>query len=285
MPGTLFVVATPIGNLEDITARALRVLREVAVIAAEDTRRTAHLLARYAITTSTTSLHEHNERQKSASLIARLERGDSIALVSDAGTPTISDPGQRLIRAALDGGIRVESIPGANAAIAALAVSGVATDAFTFLGFPPSRSKARMEWVERARDIGGTVVFYEAPHRILDTLRALQSIVGDCRVVICRELTKAHEELVVGPISAALERLVSPIGEFTVVAEIGHKTETSQPPTLTDVDVLAMFGHVTENSNISRRRAVTELAKRLQLPPGEVYEAIERAKKSVKRPT
>ena len=285
MPGTLFVVATPIGNLEDITARALRVLREVAVIAAEDTRRTAHLLARYAITTSTTSLHEHNERQKSASLIARLERGDSIALVSDAGTPTISDPGQRLIRAALDGGIRVESIPGANAAIAALAVSGVATDAFTFLGFPPSRSKARMEWVERARDIGGTVVFYEAPHRILDTLRALQSIVGDCRVVICRELTKAHEELVVGPISAALERLVSPIGEFTVVAEIGHKTETSQPSTLTDVDVLAMFGHVTENSNISRRRAVTELAKRLQLPPGEVYEAIERAKKSVKRPT
>ena len=285
MPGTLFVVATPIGNLEDITARALRVLREVAVIAAEDTRRTAHLLARYAITTSTTSLHEHNERQKSASLIARLERGDSIALVSDAGTPTISDPGQRLIRAALDGGIRVESIPGANAAIAALAVSGVATDAFTFLGFPPSRSKARMEWVERARDIGGTVVFYEAPHRILDTLRALQSIVGDCRVVICRELTKAHEELVVGPISAALERLVSPIGEFTVVAEIGHKTETSQPSTPTDADVLAMFGHVTENSNISRRRAVTELAKRLQLPPGEVYEAIERAKKSVKRPT
>src|SRR5207247_578719 len=148
MPGTLFVVATPIGNLEDITGRALRVLREASIIAAEDTRRTAHLLARYAITTPTTSLHEHNEAQKSGSLVDRLERGDNIALVSDAGTPTISDPGNRLIRAAIDAGIRVESIPGPNAAIAALAVSGLPTDSFTFLGFPPTRAKATTEWFE-----------------------------------------------------------------------------------------------------------------------------------------
>src|SRR3954466_10195216 len=151
MPGTLFVVATPIGNLEDITIRALRVLREVAVIAAEDTRRTSHLLARYAITTPTTSLHEHNEVQKAGALVARLERGDDIALVSDAGTPTISDPGQRLIRAAIDAGIRVETIPGPSAAIAALAVSGLPTDSFTFLGFPPIRAKDRNRWFERAR--------------------------------------------------------------------------------------------------------------------------------------
>ena len=153
MPGTLFVVATPIGNLEDITGRALRVLREATIIAAEDTRRTAQLLARYAITTPTTSLHEHNEAQKAGGLVARLERGDSIALVSDAGTPTISDPGQGLIKAAIDAGIRVEPIPGPSAAIAALAASGLPTDSFLFLGFPPARSKARSDWFERVRSV------------------------------------------------------------------------------------------------------------------------------------
>ena len=145
MPGTLFVVATPIGNLEDITLRALRVLREVAVIAAEDTRRTANLLARHAITTSMTSLHEHNEGAKSATIVARLQRGDDVALVSDAGTPTVSDPGGRLIRLAIVAGIRVEPIPGPSAVLAALAVSGLSSDAFTFLGFPPTRSKDRKQ--------------------------------------------------------------------------------------------------------------------------------------------
>ena len=134
MPGTLFVVATPIGNLEDITARALRVLREASIIAAEDTRRTANLLARYAIMTPTTSLHEHNEAQKSASIVERLQRGENVALVSDAGTPTISDPGQRLIRTAIEAGLRVESIPGPNAAIAALAASGLPADTFRLPG-------------------------------------------------------------------------------------------------------------------------------------------------------
>src|SRR5258706_3493419 len=196
MPGTLFVVATPIGNLEDISARALRILREAAVIAAEDTRRTAHLLARYAITTPTTSLHEHNERQKSAALIARLERGDAVALVSDAGTPTISDPGQRLIRQSIEAGIPVQAIPGPSAVLAALTVSGLLSDSFSFFGFPPSRSKARTEWFDRLRAVGGTAVFFEAPHRIRETLSTLQRLVGDCPVTVCREMTKAHETLV-----------------------------------------------------------------------------------------
>ena len=170
MPGTLFVVATPIGNLEDITLRALRVLRSVAVIAAEDTRRTAHLLARHAITTPTTSLHEHNEARKSASLIAWLARGDDVALVSDAGTPTISDPGGHLIREAVAAGIRVEPIPGPSAAMAALAASGLPTETFTFLGFPPTKASARVEWFRKMKAAGGTVVFFEAPHRIRRTL-------------------------------------------------------------------------------------------------------------------
>ncbi len=170
MPGTLFVVATPIGNLEDITVRALRILREVAVIAAEDTRRTAQLLARHAIATPTTSLHEHNEARKAGGLVERLLQGDSIALVSDAGTPTVSDPGGGLIRAALDAGIRVEPIPGASAVMAGLAASGLPTEAFGFLGFPPTRSKARSEWFGRLRTMRGTIVFFEAPHRIQSTL-------------------------------------------------------------------------------------------------------------------
>src|ERR1700676_1350210 len=220
MPGTLFVVATPIGNLEDITARALRVLREVALIAAEDTRRTAHLLARYAITTPTTSLHEHNEKRKSASLVERLKRGDDIALVSDAGTPTVSDPGGRLIGAAIESGVRVEPIPGPSAALAALVASGLPSDTFLFLGFPPTRSKDRMMWFKALRSAERTVVFFEAPHRIRRTLEELKEEVGDCRVMIGRELTKAHEELVRGPISVVLAHLLIPKGEFTVVADL-----------------------------------------------------------------
>src|SRR5262245_42982676 len=162
MSGTLFVVATPIGNLEDITLRALRILREVAIIAAEDTRRTAHLLSRHAISTPTTSLHEHNESKKSATLVARLLRGENVALVSDAGTPTVSDPGSELIRTAIDAGIRVEPIPGPSAVLSALAVSGFPTDAFTFLGFPPQRASDRTAWFDRVRDAGGTIVFFEA---------------------------------------------------------------------------------------------------------------------------
>jgi 16S rRNA (cytidine1402-2'-O)-methyltransferase len=280
MPGTLFVVATPIGNLEDVTARALRTLREVSVIAAEDTRRTSHLLARYAITTPTTSLHEHNEARKSASLIARLLRGDSIALVSDAGTPTISDPGQRVIRAAIDAGIRVEPVPGPNAAIAALAASGLPADSFAFLGFPPARSKARTVWFERARDIGGTVVFYEAPHRIRRTLQELQEVVGDCEVAVFRELTKLHEESVRGPISAVLAAAWMDSGEFTVVAEIGLPTDMRDSRPVEPGQVLAEFDQLTNYRSLSRREAAAEIARRHHIRPNAVYRILERAKLS-----
>lgn len=281
MPGTLFVVATPIGNLEDITGRALRVLREASIIAAEDTRRTAHLLTRYAIMTPTTSLHEHNEVRKSASLVGRLERGENIALVSDAGTPTISDPGSRLIKAAVDAGIRVEPIPGPTAAIAALAVSGLPSESFSFLGFPPVRSKARSEWFERAHTIGGTIVFFEAPHRIRETLEQLRNQVGDCHVVVCRELTKLHEELVRGPISTVLTRITSPTGEFTVVANIGHLTDIAPFQVPSARDVLIEFGELTELARLSRRAAVAKLAKRHKLGANVVYKMIEAAKKSI----
>src|SRR5512132_1668985 len=166
MPGTLYVVATPIGNLEDVTLRALRILREVSLIAAEDTRRTARILQHYSISTRTTSLHEHNERTKTPALIERLLAGESIALVSDAGTPVISDPGTLLVAGAHAAGIRVEPVPGASAAIAALSASGFPQPAFSFIGFPPRRSNDRKlaftGWIQDPR----TLIFYEAPHRI-----------------------------------------------------------------------------------------------------------------------
>src|SRR4051795_5327298 len=232
MPGTLFVVATPIGNLEDITVRALRVLREVAIIAAEDTRRTAHLLARHAITTPTTSLHHHNETRKSAAIIARLERGENVALVSDAGTPTISDPGQALIRDAIAAGVRVEAVPGQSAILTALAASGISGDGFKFRGFPPVRAKDRSSWFAEVCSAPGVLVFFEAPHRIRRTLEELQAVAGDCHIVLGRELTKIHEELVRGPISHVIRSLSDPRGEYTIVAEIGDSPEikTTEKP-------------------------------------------------------
>jgi 16S rRNA (cytidine1402-2'-O)-methyltransferase len=281
MPGTLFVVATPIGNLEDISARALRVLREVALIAAEDTRRTAHLLARYAIATPTTSLHEHNEASKSVALIARLIRGESLALVSDAGTPTVSDPGARLVRAALDASIRVEPVPGPSAALAALAASGAPTDTFLFLGFPPTRAKDRSVWLETVRTAGRTVVFFEAPHRVRRTLQDLLRTVGDRRVTLGRELTKAHEQLVFGPISKVSRDLAEPLGEFTVVLEIGDSTEIKPARPPEDEAVAIEFGQLIENRRLSRRQAISEVARRHRLSPNHVYAAVERVKKSV----
>ena len=280
MPGTLFVVATPIGNLEDITVRALRILREVAVIAAEDTRRTAQLLARHAIATPTTSLHEHNEAGKSAVLVERLLRGDSIALVSDAGTPTVSDPGGLLIRAAIDAGIRVESVPGPSAVLAALAASGLPTDTFSFLGFPPTRGKDRKQWFERVRAIRGTIVFFEAPHRIQSTLTEIARETGNCQAVVCRELTKVHEELVRGPIMEMAEAVGSGRGEFTVVLFIDPMTEIAPVATPTLQMIADEFGVMTNITTVTRRKAINSLARKHGLAPNVVYEMLEAAKKS-----
>ena len=280
MAGTLFVVATPIGNLEDITVRALRILREVTLIAAEDTRRTAHLLARHAITTPTTSLHEHNESTKSASLVARLQRGDSVALVSDAGTPTVSDPGAELIRDAIAAGIRVEPIPGPSAVLAVLAASGLPTETFAFMGFPPTRSKDRTKWFDRLRSLGGTVAFFEAPHRIRETLVELQQAVGDCPVAVGRELTKLHEELVRGQISEVLKDLTNYKGEFAVAVSIGLKTENTNRQRPTAASVASELGEMTAIAGMTKRKAINAVARRHGMAPNEVYELAEAAKKS-----
>ena len=221
MPGILYIVATPIGNLEDITLRAIRTLKEADVIAAEDTRHTQVLLKHFAINTPLTSFHEHTERAKTAQLATRLERGESIALVSDAGTPAISDPGYRLVVAAIGAGIRVIPIAGPSALIAALSAAGLPTDGFDFRGFLPARKQERRSKLQELRDGRYTMVFYETPHRLQESLDDVREILGDRRMVLAREVTKLHEEFLRGRISEVIGEVSRREirGEMTLVIE------------------------------------------------------------------
>ena len=201
MSGTLYIVATPIGNLEDITLRALRVLKEADVIACEDTRHTRKLLSHYQISKPTVSYHEHNERERSAELIEKLEAGLNIALVSDAGTPLVADPGFRVVREAIDRGVPVVPIPGPSAIITAVSASGLPAAEFAFFGFLPARGAARKARLKALADVKSTLVFYEAPHRIKETIADARDAFGDRECVVARELTKVHEEFVRGSLS------------------------------------------------------------------------------------
>lgn len=221
MPGTLYIVATPIGNLEDITLRAVRTLKDVDIIAAEDTRHTQTLLRHFAINASLTSYHEHNERAKTGQLVARLERGESVALVSDAGTPGISDPGYRLVLEATRLGIRVVPIPGPSALIAALSASGLPTAGFNFRGFLPARKRERRSKLQELRVDRYSLVVYETPHRLKESLDDIREIFGDRRMVLAREITKLHEEFLRGRISEVIAE-VGPReirGEVTLIIE------------------------------------------------------------------
>jgi 16S rRNA (cytidine1402-2'-O)-methyltransferase len=279
MSGTLFVVSTPIGNLEDITLRALRVLREVSLVAAEDTRRTAILLKHYNINTPSTSVHEHNERTRIPRLIERLKAGDSIALVSDAGTPTVSDPGFPLIRAARETGIRVEVIPGPSAVLIALVASGLPSESFTFLGYAPFRSKARIEWLTTLLRGSHTTVFFDSPRRIRETLAELSKLEPTRSVAVTRELTKMHETLVIGPISEVHKTFRAETkGEITVVVGPPEGARTSR--TLVDATLLrSQYGCLTNNGDLSRREAIRSLARRYGLSNREVYSQLEESKK------
>ena len=234
MAGMLYVVATPIGNLEDITVRALRILQEVDLIATEDTRRTRILLEHYQISKPLTSLYNHNEVYKAPTLIRRLQEGISIALVSEAGTPLISDPGYRLVQLAIARGVTVVPIPGPSAVIAAVVAAGLPTDRFIFEGFLPKRPGKRRKRLEALRDEPRTLIFYESPRRLYDLLGDMQAQWGDRRVVVARELTKKFEEILRGRITEVRAQLDErpPQGEVTVVVE-GAVSE-ARPPTSRD---------------------------------------------------
>jgi 16S rRNA (cytidine1402-2'-O)-methyltransferase len=276
--GILFVVATPIGNLEDISFRAVRVLREADLIAAEDTRHTAKLLHHYDIRRPAASLHEHNEQETVPLLVEKLRGGARIALVTDAGTPAVSDPGYRLVRAAIDAGFRVEAIPGPSAVLAALVSSGLPTDGFIFAGFPPSKSAARRAWLEALAGERRTLVFFEAPHRIRESLAAALAVLGDREAALGRELTKLHEEVIRGRLSDVLSRLGEPRGEFTVVISGLPVVESESEEQVTDNQLLTEFGRLTE-IGMDRREAISELAGRHRLRSREVFAAIDRARR------
>jgi 16S rRNA (cytidine1402-2'-O)-methyltransferase len=267
-PGTLYVVATPLGNLEDVTLRALRVLRSVALIACEDTRRTARLLNAHDIATPTTSYFEHNERWKGARILEALRQGRDVALVSDAGTPGISDPGYRLVREAREEGLPVTPVPGPSAAVAALSMSGLPTDRFLFVGFLPSRSGARRAALAELARGPQTLVIYESPVRVLATLEDMQEILGDRPAFRCREASKLHQEYRSAPLSrlrSELEGRREIKGEIVLVvggaaAPAPASTETAE----------ALFARLTAEGR-TRREAVKEVARALGLPAREAY--------------
>ena len=277
MPGTLFVVATPIGNLEDVTLRALRVLQTADLIAAEDTRRTARLLAHHGISTPTLSFHQHNTRSRIPQLISRLQRGDSVALVTDAGTPGVSDPGVELVQACVQNGISVDPIPGASAPLAAVIASGFPMVPLTIFGFAPARAKDRSAWFENISAIQNTLTFFETPHRIAKTMEEAGAKLGNRPIMIGRELTKAHQEFIRGTALELSRAFDNARGEFTVV--IGPApavVETAAAPD--DRTIVNEFCYSTEVAGVQRRKAISEIAKRHKMPARSVYQIIEKAK-------
>jgi 16S rRNA (cytidine1402-2'-O)-methyltransferase len=279
MPGILHVVATPIGNLEDITLRALRVLREVTLIAAEDTRRTAKLLTHHGISTPTLSFHEHNFHERIPQLLARLTAGDSIAVVTDAGTPGVSDPGAELVHACVTAGVAVDPLPGASAPLTAVVASGFPVLPLTILGFAPNRSKDRSAFLEGISGLKSTVTFFESPHRVVETLTEAAMALGDRPIMLGRELTKVHQEFLYGTASELAQRLTNPRGEFTVV--VGPVPAPAQQAyDLTDAQVAMEFEQAAQSQGVSRRQAVGVVARKFNKKTREVYAAVERAKKS-----
>lgn len=279
MAGSLYVVSTPIGNLDDITVRALNTLKSVGLVAAEDTRRTGLLLRHFGIATPTTSLHEHNETEKLPALLRKLSDGIDIALVSDAGTPLVADPGQRLIASAIEHGIRVVPIPGTSAVLAALAASGYPADEFVFAGFAPYRSKDRKAWLERLAQESRTVVFFETPHRIDATLSEMAKILVERPISIARELTKLHEEVVRTTARRAVDLPIPHRGEFTIVLA-PYSKPVAEPQVIDDLQLSAYFCRMTDSVELSRREAVVATANKFGLSPNDVYARLERLKGS-----
>jgi len=270
LSGTLYIVATPIGNLEDITFRAVRVLREADVIACEDTRQTRKLLERYSIARPLISYHEHNEASRSEELIQELQRGKNIALVSDAGTPLISDPGYRLVAAARRLGIAVSPIPGPGAFLAALSASGLPTDTFLYLGFLPPKRNQRRKVLERWKGAPATLIFYEAPHRAPEALQDIADVLGGRETVLARELTKVHEEFLRGTPAEILQALAErpPLkGEITLLVAKSAAIEQNQEPLEDAVAELIASG-------IPRMEALKTVARQRGLSKREVYKQL-----------
>lgn len=269
MKGILYIVATPIGNLEDITMRAIRILKEVSLIAAEDTRQTLKLLNHYEISKPLISYHRHNEEIKSDILLEKLENGEDIALVSDAGTPGICDPGEEIIEKAIEKGITIIPIPGACAMINALIASGIDTKEFTFLGFLPTNKKNREEKLNQIEKSSRTIILYEAPHKMKNTLIDLQKILKNRKVVLARELTKIHEEFIREDIGEILKKIDNLKGEMILIIE-GNKSEEKIE---NDLNKLSLEEHFNfyKNMGLEKKEIIKKIAKDRNVNKNEIY--------------
>ena len=270
MKGTLYIVATPIGNLEDITLRALRILKEVDLISAEDTRQTLKLLNHFEINKPLISYHRHNEETKSDILIEKLQNGENIALVSDAGTPGICDPGEEVIKKAIEKGVNVIPIPGACAMINALIASGISTKEFSFLGFLPLNKKLRKEKLNEIKNINKTIILYEAPHKILNTISDLENILENRQVVFAREITKIHEEFIRGTIKEVKEKIENLKGEFVIIIEGNKNLENIE----NKLNLLTINEHYNyyESNGYSKKEIIKLIAKDRNVSKNEIYQ-------------
>ncbi|HTG83039.1 MAG TPA: 16S rRNA (cytidine(1402)-2'-O)-methyltransferase [Geobacteraceae bacterium] len=278
--GTLYIVATPIGNLEDITLRALRILKEVGLIAAEDTRHSRKLLSHYGISRPLTSYFDHNKEFKGNYLLEKLTEGVSVALISDAGTPCISDPGYQLVRDAVAAGITVVPIPGPSAAITAIAASGLPTDRFAFEGFLPNRQGKRRERLASLRDERSVLIFYESPNRLVATLEDMAEILGDREAVVARELTKLYEEFVRGSLTFLAERFRERKVRGEVVVIVAPATEQQERE---GSSVSSLLQNLLTSGDISLKDAVKRVALETGAPRGEVYDEALRVKAGLKK--
>ncbi|WP_430789417.1 16S rRNA (cytidine(1402)-2'-O)-methyltransferase [Virgibacillus flavescens] len=273
--GTVYIVPTPIGNLEDITYRALKILQSSALIAAEDTRNTKKLLTHFEITTSLISYHDHNKESRGHQLMERLENGESIAFVSDAGMPGISDPGYEMVQSAIEASIPVVVLPGANAALCALIGSGLPTTEFLFYGFLPRKKKDRIKELERMKPLQATLLFYESPHRLKETVSAIQEQFGERQVTLARELTKRFEEYIRGSIAEVLQWIhdTELRGEFCIVVE-GNAENTISDEGLwwSHLSVMKHIAHYMEEESMSSKDAIKKVAVERQMPKREVYQ-------------
>lgn len=272
MQGELYIVATPIGNLEDITLRAIRILKEVDIIAAEDTRHTLKLLNHLGLSKPLISYHRHNEEIKTEELINKLLDGKNIALVSDAGTPVISDPGGEIVKVAIENNIKVTPVPGACAAITALIASGIDAKEFTFIGFLPQNKKNRKEKLEQIKNSGVTIILYEAPHKLLQTLKDLKPTVENRNIVLARELTKIHEEYITGTIEEIEQIVQIPKGEYVIIIDKTEKTKKEIE--LEELNTLSIEEHYKyyEKSGLEKKEIIKQIAKDRNVNKNEIYQ-------------
>lgn len=272
MKGTLYLVATPIGNLEDITIRALNVLKEVDLIAAEDTRHTLGLLNHFEISKPLISYYKETEKVKSPILVEKLLNGKNIALVSDAGTPGISDPGEEIVKEAIKNDIKIVPIPGACAFVNALIPSGMNTREFSFIGFLSANKKVKKDKLEELKYETKTLIFYEAPHKLSNTLENMLEILGDRNIVLARELTKIHEEFIRGKISKIIEQIVDTKGEFVIIVEGNNISKKDKE--ILDLNELTLEEHYKyyENTGISKKEIIKKIAKDRNVNKNEIYQ-------------